>query len=787
MEISSILSTSQVTADSPRLKSLLSFLDRGWPLLPLHYPIGKDKCSCSKKDCSSAGKHPMTKHGLHDASLEESQILKWWRDVPNANVAIRTGVESGIVVLDIDPRHDAIHSLAELERQYGPLPTTLKVRTGGDGWHYYFLHPGVKVTNRVNILPGLDFRGDGGYIISPPSVHKTLRPYVWEDETQQIAPLPEWLLKILLHRPNSHHHVAHVAKVEKVEPSVKSQTRYFGEGSRNNSLLSLGGFLKSRGASVEEISQVLLTLNKSVCTPPLDDKQVLDISYYFRKFEEAAWPEKKELPQASETPELTLDMLPASLRNWCSDIAERMQVPLEFTAGPAIVMLASLIGRKAAIYPKKNDDWNVIPKLWGVLLAPPGSLKSPAISAVLKPLNNLATKAKERYLEEIKKKAAEETIAKTEIDGLKDALKIAIKQGKQSQIDEKKQQLAQALINYESKYTAKERRYITNDPTIEKLLTIVQDNPQGVLLYRDELSGWLETMYKSGREGDREFFLEAWNGDNPYSMDRIGRGNPFVEGLCLSVLGGLQPSKFGAYVESVSKGGKSDDGLFQRLQILLFPGKRKKWTNIDRKPNFEALIAVEKILEKIDALPPPERIKDEVQRIKLHFSEEAQLLADAWREALEKRLCTENMSPIFEAHISKYRSLMPSLALIFSLVHSFDTTGSQPTEVDTDSVRLAIKWCHFLEQHAFKAYGEYLEPEMVAARVLLEKIKSGLLQDFDRCRELYRRGWKGLGTQERFDAAIKTLQEFGWVRSEVLSPSIGRKSEIIRLHPSLRK
>lgn len=783
MEISSILSHSQGTADSPRLKSLLVFLDRGWPLLPLHYPIAEDRCSCNKKDCSNAGKHPMTQHGLHDASRDESQILKWWRSTPRANVGIVTGAVSGIVVLDIDPRHDAIRSLAELESKYGQMPETLKVRTGGDGWHYYFLHPGVQIANKVNLLPGLDFRGDGGYIIAPPSIHKSLRPYIWEDETQQIAPLPDWLLKILQQRPTPHH----VTKAETGGASTKNQTSYFGEGSRNNSLLSVGGFLKSRGAGVEEISQVLLTLNKSVCNPPLDDKQVFHISACLQKYEEAPWPEKKELPQASEAPVLALDMLPTSLQTWCSDIAERMQVPLEFTAGPAIVMLAALVGRKAVIFPKRNDDWTVIPNLWGVLLAPPGSLKSPAISAVLKPLNSLAAKAKDRYLEDLKKKAAEETIAKTEIEALKDTLKVAIKQGKQSQIEEKKQQLALALKNYEDKYVVKERRYMTNDPTIEKLLTILQDNPQGLLLYRDELSGWLETMYKSGREGDREFFLESWNGDSSYSMDRIGRGSTFVDGLCLSVLGGLQPSKFGAYVESVSKGGKSDDGLFQRLQILLFPEKRKKWTNVDRKPNLEASITVEKILEKIDALPLPERVNDEVQRIKLHFSDAAQILADAWRESLERRLCNEEMSPIFEAHISKYRSLMPSLALIFSLVNSFDVTGNAPTEVDDYSVRLAIRWCQFLEQHAFKAYGEYLEPEMVAARVLLEKVKSGSLQDFDRCRELYRRGWKGLNTPEGFEAAIKTLQEFGWVRSEVLSPSVGRKSEVIRLHPSLRK
>lgn len=778
MENSSVLSNSQSTADVPRLERLLAFLDRGWALLPLHYPIARDRCSCGKEDCSSAGKHPMTKHGLHDATLDRSKVIDWWRNRPKANVGVLTGASSGIVVLDIDPRHDAMRSLNELESRYGKLPKTLTVKTGGDGMHFYFRHPGVSVTNRVNVLPGLDFRGDGGYIIAPPSVHKSLRPYSWENEAEEIALLPNWFLNLLRDRSK--------VSVPNSDPKIKIQNGYFGEGSRNNSLLSVGGFLKSRGVEHAELSSILWLLSKEICSPPLEEEKVLSVLSSLERYQEEPWSELRELPELAIAPELTPDLLPESIRDWCLDIAERMQVSLEFTAGPAIVMLASLIGRKVVLSPKCNDDWVVTPNIWGLLLAPPGSMKSPAISAVLKMMNKLATKARERYLEEIKQKENEEVIAKTEIEALKDALKIAIKQGKQAQIDEKKQQLSLALKNYENKHVIKEKRYMTNDPTIEKLLTIIQDNPQGLLLYRDELSGWLETMYKSGREGDREFYLESWNGDNPYSTDRIGRGRTLVDGLCLSVLGGLQPTKFGSYVASVSKGGKSDDGLLQRLQILLFPEKRKNWKNIDRKPNFEAGLIVEKIVEKLDEIPNPVQNNGETNRLKLHYSESAQVIADAWREALEMRLCRREISPIFEAHLSKYRSLMPSLALVFSLVNSIGSTGNTPNEVDDESVRLAIKWCAFLEEHALKAYGEFLEPELGAARILLGKIKSGVIRDFDRCRDLYRRGWKGLGTTESFESAIETLKGYGWVRTEVQSSQVGRKSDVIRLHPNLR-
>lgn len=325
-----------------------------------------------------------------------------------------------------------------------------------------------------------------------------------------------------------------------------------------------------------------------------------------------------------------------------------------------------------------------------------------------------------------------------------------------------------------------------NDPTIEKLLSILQENPQGLLLYRDELGGWIETMCKAGREGDREFFLEAWNGDSPYSMDRIGRGTVFVDGLCLSVLGGLQPSKFQTYVAALAKGGKSDDGLLQRFQILLFPEKRKEWKKVDRLPDADAAEMVEKIFTKLAELPNPKREDGGIRRMKLRFSDEAQKNVDKWRESLEKRLQETKMSPLLESHHSKFRSLMPSLAVIFEMLETLGQTLTFPNEIGVQAASLAIDWCVFLEKHAIKAYGEHIEPETVAGRRLLAKIQGGFVKDFDRLRDIYRHGWKGLTTADEMEKAVTTLKNHGWVRTEMICPPTGRRSEVIRLHPSLR-
>lgn len=175
----------------------LQYAARGWHVLPLHN-ISRGHCTCpAKADCTSPAKHPRTKHGLHDATTDPGQIGFWWIKWPNANVGIRTGAISGLVVLDIDPEHDGEQSVVTLEQTHGPLPPTLTSLTGGDGMHHLYTHPGpdIDIANRAGskLGPGIDVRGDGGYIVAPPSLHLSGQRYEWLDLDVPLAPLPDWL------------------------------------------------------------------------------------------------------------------------------------------------------------------------------------------------------------------------------------------------------------------------------------------------------------------------------------------------------------------------------------------------------------------------------------------------------------------------------------------------------------------------------------------------------------------------------------------------------------------
>lgn len=182
------------------LEAASIYARRGWPVFPVHSPRpGATPCSCGNLKCASPAKHPRVRGGLHAATTDPGQVDRWWHRWPDANVGIRTGVESGLVVLDVDPRHGGDASLGRLVAAHGPLPPGRTVATGGEGTHLYFRHPGHKVSNDAGrrLGDGLDIRGDGGYVVAPPSRHPSGGRYAVVARGGEIPAMPGWLIERL--------------------------------------------------------------------------------------------------------------------------------------------------------------------------------------------------------------------------------------------------------------------------------------------------------------------------------------------------------------------------------------------------------------------------------------------------------------------------------------------------------------------------------------------------------------------------------------------------------------
>jgi hypothetical protein len=237
-----------------RLEAALRYLARGWSVVP----------------AAEGGKRPIVKWETYQDGLpSEAQVRGWFERWPSANVAVVTGAVSGIVVLDVDPKHGGEESLARFAAR-GGLPETIEAETGGGGRHIYFKHPGFEVRNRTGLAPGLDLRGDGGVIIVPPSIHPSGRPYRWRKGHAPgelvPAPLPDLLLVPRFGDTERGHPLAYWRRL--VREGVT-------EGRRNATIASFTGHLLWHGVDADVILELMLAWNRVRCRPALDDEEVL--------------------------------------------------------------------------------------------------------------------------------------------------------------------------------------------------------------------------------------------------------------------------------------------------------------------------------------------------------------------------------------------------------------------------------------------------------------------------------------------------------------------------------
>jgi hypothetical protein len=507
---------------------------------------------------------------------------------------------------------------------------------------------------------------------------------------------------------------------------------------------------------------------------------------------EEDWPDptpvEVELPSVHP---LDIAMVPEPLQGWVADTSRRMDnAPADFAAAAAVVVAGALLGRRMAVRPKRYDDWQTPPNLWGGLVGLPASMKTPTLTQVLKPVKKLTAEAREEYEKKEKEHKRERAVAEARRKTLKGELESTYKKmraggASQGDVDN----VSDELTEIDEKEAPTPRRYSTNDTSVEKMGELLLENPNGLLLYRDELTGWLRSLDKAGQETARAFYLEAWNGDVPHEIDRIGRGSLYVKAVCISVLGGIQPGPLSSYVEGAFDDGEASDGLLQRLQVIVYPD-RGEYETTDLAPDLDARNRAYDVFRGLADLDVKEFIgyepdDDEVPAV--GFSPEAQKVFDSWRQDFEGGVVAEKHPAALESHFMKYRSLFPSLALVFEAVDFVDGVEGSGSAISASNALRARVWCEYLKEHAIKIYSPMLDTPTRKAKALLDHIMRGDVRDGAKSRDILRRGWSRLTSAAEVGEALDVLEEAGWVRREALKPdSGGRPSEAIRLHPELR-
>lgn len=488
------------------------------------------------------------------------------------------------------------------------------------------------------------------------------------------------------------------------------------------------------------------------------------------------WSEPKPIKtELTPVKELDTSIIPEPLRKWIVDSAYRMSAPPDGIAIAAIVTASSVVGTGCAIRPKRKDDWTVVPNLWGALVDDVSRMKTSQLLQGTAPLKQLEDAANADHAEAIRSYEIESDLYKNQRQGL-----LSQARAKAADISD----LKTVLQGLKEPQKPRWKRYQTNDSSIEKLNELLAENPRGIQIFRDELAGFLSTMEMQGHEADRAYYLEGWNGTGRKTDDRIGRGTIIAPNVCLSILGGIQPDKLDKYLYDAAYG-MQNDGFIQRFQLLVYPNPTD-WKYVDEAPDVEARKRAFEVFERLATMQftvygAKQEPGDPFAY--MQFTDEAQRLYVRW---MTQHKMKELLEPnaLLRQHLSKYGSLMPSLALLFHLIEIAD--GMTAGMVTERSAANAVAWCEYLESHARRIYGLIGSLPLKAASCLAEKLSAGELTDGFTAYEVRRKGWRFLKEHDIVKEALDELVDLGWLQEQRTQPSFQQKAKVMYfINPSV--
>jgi len=517
---------------------------------------------------------------------------------------------------------------------------------------------------------------------------------------------------------------------------------------REGIILKYAGHLRGKGIDQATIERTVLDYNQLHIDPPLAVDVVLDRARRFEAPEVMQAANECELPDPqvlAETlppvPEFLMGMLPKAIAAYVKDVAERMSCPVDFPAVAAMVALASAVGSRIHCKPYEKGTWMVPGGLWGMVVANPGGIKSPPLSEMLRPLAALDKLATKQYAKDMERYQIDKQI-------YENAVKAAIKGGA-------------VPVGLVAPIEPTMTRRVVNDSTYEMLVAIAAANPDGFLIWRDELVGWFHSLNKENQKEARGLYLTGWTGTESYATDRIGRGHVRAERVNLSLLGTIQPNVLRSIVYDAVTGGSGDDGLVSRFQLAVYPDAVRAYVKTDRYPDLPAMQHYEAQIRRLTSLQPTAigacTAPDGTPY--LPFDEAAQQIFDNWRQELEERIRATDTEehPAMLSHLGKYRSLFPKLALVLHLA------AGKTGPIGGWAASRAHAWTIYLEAHARRIYHTATNRVMQSAVALANKIEAGKLPDRFTKSDVLVKEWAGLRTADEVAMALTVLSDGNWL------------------------
>ena len=700
----------------------LAYAGIGWAVFPVWW-IRDGACACGDPACISPGKHPLGKlvpNGLLDASTDSRIITAWWAACPLANIAVATGANSRCFAIDDDPRKGGDAVLKDYEAKHGKLPQTVTQITGGGGRHLLFAHPGRKVKTAIDVLgPGVDVRGDGGYIVVAPSLHVSGGRYEWQHacgRTQlAIAVAPDWLLSVVapLSPAKAPSQPFRFDPTRQQEVALARQALSALARGRCDSYdywLRVGMCLHAIDAGPamlaiwEEWSRGSPKFREGECAKKwatfrqdgdADLRTLLRMAHEDTggKFRPTSSPaasigrvprSRRALPPFVPFP---VNVLPEPLRSFVESVSRALGCDPSFVAQPVLAAVTAVIGNTRRIQLKPG--WCEVCVVWTAFVGSPGTLKSPALDKAMGPLRRLAREELNRFKEEqrlyeIEKKRYEAELA-----------------------DWKRSKDKNTTDPPEPPEEPLPQRYIVSDTTVEALVLILEGSPRGVLLVRDELAAWLRgfDQYKGGHGSDCQAFLEFHRAGS-VTKDRVSGGRTIqIERAAVSITGGIQPGT----LRRTLRAEFFETGLAARLLLAWPPRRPKRWTDciIDASISerydalFDGLVALA-FGTAADGSPEPINLPltPEGQKAFIRFYDDlAAQQADADDEVA--------------GALAKIEGYAARFALVFHLVReeANDPALDDGNAIDQDSVNAGVTLARWFAYEARRIYSMLHETE----------------------------------------------------------------------------
>ncbi len=466
----------------------------------------------------------------------------------------------------------------------------------------------------------------------------------------------------------------------------------------------------------------------------------------------------------------TFEVMPAIPASYARAVSAETGTPFEWAAAGVLVTVGSVISRRLAVRPDPAFEWAQPPVLWGGVVGEPGQTKSAVIAACRRLLEVFEAEAAEDYRE----RYADYLRAREDWDERRkvweEQRRRLLKKDLRAEVPE---------FDLPEPEPPARARYLFGDFTTEAVWKAAAGDPTSQVILVDELKSLLGQLGRKGQETQRQFLLSAWNGTSSWTVDRKGDGTMILPRVSLSAFGSIQPDVLRAFLDS-ARTLEGNDGFFERLQLLVWPEELtiEEEDALRAQAQPETLRAVrgrrEKLLRKLLEVDPTELGAEMVtlpgggELGVLGFTEAAQRRLDAWQDARRRRQKALAKGDPLRAHLGKFKSLVPVLALTCHLTEADDLPrgpiGLYPLE---QAIRLAA----LFELHAQKVYFNMSKPfahpawalgRLIAERKLPQKAGEGFT-----ARDVRRLEAAGLRRPEEIKKALADLVGLGWLEVEV--------------------